>query len=601
MCGICGFFGTDKKLLKKMCSLLSHRGPDGEGLYTDKHISLGHRRLSIIDVEGGKQPLSNEDGSIWIVYNGEIYNYKELRSSLEGKGHSFSTNSDTEVIVHLYEEYGLDFPKYLNGMFAIALWDSNKKKLHLIRDRLGIKPLHYTNEGIFASEMKAILAHPSFRKKLNKDVLPLLLRYRFIPGENTLFKGIKRVLPAEIVSFSGGKISKRKFWNLSEKKRNPENLRSLIEDSVKIRLMSEVPLGAYLSGGIDSTIITGLMSKFSDKVKTFSIGFGDERHDETNYARIASDHYGTDHTEFQVDSDNLHLLEEVVGFLDEPMSDPTSIPVLILSRLAKKKVTVVLTGEGADEQFGGYEQYKFLDFGKKYGKITAPLAIPALKYTPKPILDLFFKYSSELGKKGTERAQFFLSHISSNNYEKAYFDMVSIFSDEEIKEVSSLQIKDNVPLTEDLNSVMNYEIKTLIPDDLLIKLDRMTMGASVEGRVPFLDHRIIETTSSIPASQKIHKGIDKYILRKTCSDLLPKEIINRKKDRFFVPIGKWFLDKKGFINTYLDKKTIQQQQIFSWDYVEKALEGLKSSNLYYARQLWIILSFQIWYKRFFGD
>src|SRR3989344_1891939 len=382
MCGIAGFYGLeDKGLLNRMTSPLNHRGPDGGGYYSDKLVSLGHRRLSIIDLEGGKQPITNEDGSVVVIYNGEIYNHKELRKELESK-HKFKTNSDTEVLVHLYEEYKEDFINKLNGFFAFALYDSNEKKLILARDRLGIKPLFYMLLGkklFFASEQKSLLEYKEHKQEVEPNALYNFLMFNYNKSLQTLFRDIKKVPPGYMLVIKDQNIQFKKYWDLSyNRESKTENefsneLLGLLKDSVQKRLMSDVPLGAYVSGGVDSSAVVGLMSSFSkEPVKTFSVGFN-QSDDELKYAKIISDHYQTDHQEIYVDHNDISLLKKIIWYLDEPMSDLATVPVYVMSREAKKKVTVVLTGEGNDEIWAGYDHFKNHLRLKAFPKIAVPL------------------------------------------------------------------------------------------------------------------------------------------------------------------------------------------------------------------------------------
>jgi len=620
MCGIVGFTGDgDKKTLKRMCDVISYRGPNDDGYFSDKNISLGMRRLSIIDVKGGKQPISNEDGSIVVVYNGEIFNYLDIKKGL-AKKHRFRTASDTEVLVHLYEEHGVDFVSKLRGMFAFALWDSNKQRLVLGRDRLGKKPLYYAKrngEIVFGSEIKSILQCPNIKRKPNLLALDSFLTYRFIPGPDTAFEGITKLLPGHILVFENNKIQIKKYWDIDLEPQEwseqfcIKTLRKLLRESVKIRLMSEVPLGAYTSGGVDSGTVVGMMSKLVDKpIKTFTVGFGSEEHDELEYARVISERFKTDHRELVVEADAMKYLPKIVWQFDEPVADPAAIPTYLLSEYAKKYVTVVLTGEGADEQFAGYEQYKIMLLGDKYLRRVPRVlrkTLPSLaKIVPAPALNKFFKYSSALGEKGIGRFGDYLDSIDDKA--KAYFAINGFFDEKEKRELYSIKMKDgnlleNVnreyfsdgkPL---LNQMLNLDMKTLLPDNLLMKVDKMTMAFSVEARVPFLDHKFFEFTSGLPLRFKLNGMNDKYILRKAVQDLLPKEVYARKKARFFVPIDKWFEGEFGeIVAQFLDEKTVKKRGIFRHNYIKKMIGGYGKSKLFYSRQFWNLLNFELWYR-----
>lgn len=623
MCGICGFVGfNDQKLLKRMCDVIIHRGPDDHGTFVDRNISLGNQRLSIIDIKKGHQPIHNEDESIFITYNGEVYNFLQLKQDLENKGHKFYTTTDTEAIVHAYEEYGDSFVERLRGMFAFAIWDSKKKRLLLGRDRLGKKPLYYTfvnGKFLFGSEIKSILQCEEIKRKVDYQALYNFLVFRYIPGELTMFEGIKKLLPGHILIYEKGNFSIKKYWDLSY----PENLEEkseeyyskqlfeLLKESVKMRLMSEVPLGAYLSGGIDSSCVVGLMSTLIEEpVKTFTVTFGEgSLADESNYARIIAEHFNTDHHEFVVKSETAKLLPQIVWHMDEPNGDPAAIPIYLLSESSKKYVTVVLVGEGGDELFAGYQQYKFMLMGNRYKFLPKKLASWVLKRMPIQFLNRFFEYSSALGEEGVNRAAQFLNLIGNNP--KAYLSIVSIFTPEEMKQLCSDKVNaiNNGPekLVEPffvdknqhlLNQMQLFDIKNWLTH-LLIKTDKMTMAKSIEARVPFLDQRFVEFCVTIPPNLRLKGMRDKYLLRKTMSKLIPKTIMKRKKHQFFVPIDVWFeRDLKDIINQLLSEDEVKKRGYFKYDYMRKIIQHFQKSRLYYSRQLWNLLIFDIWHRIF---
>jgi len=448
MCGIAGFTREDKSLIRRMTNLITHRGPDDVAYFTDRNISLGMRRLSIIDLKKGIYPVHDESNSLTLIFNGEIYNHLELRKALE-KNHTFASDCDAEVIVHLYEDYGEECLSHLRGMFAIALWDSKKKSLFLARDRLGIKPLYYLNDSgslYFASEIKA-LKDISFNKTINRESLEHLLKYRFIPGENTILKSVKRLPPGHYMVYHNHKLRIRPYWDVNfspvqmGERHALGKMQSILEESVKLRLMSDVPLGVYLSGGVDSGVVTSIMSKFSDSVKTFSVGFNYEKHNELGFARQVAEHLGTDHYEKTVDIDVIKALPNIVWHADEPLADPTIIPTYFISKFAKKHVTVILTGEGADEIFAGYEQYKLINifnFLKRHPILSRSLS-KSMGKLPYPVLDRLFKYSSQLGSEGKNRVKQFLS--SKEEFD-AYCSIVSIFSDMERLETLKSRVPD---------------------------------------------------------------------------------------------------------------------------------------------------------------
>ncbi|HUS50776.1 MAG TPA: asparagine synthase (glutamine-hydrolyzing), partial [Candidatus Paceibacterota bacterium] len=556
MCGIIGFNWEDKNLLKNSLRIIKHRGPDYSGIFLDNGISLGHNRLAIIDLsKAGNQPMSNESGTIWITFNGEIYNFKELKKDLE-KRHKFKSNTDTEVILHLYEEHGFDFLNKLQGMFAFCIYDSKKKILFLARDRVGIKPLYYyskLNKFIFCSEIKGILQDKDIKKEINTNSISSFLTFRANTQKETLFKNIKKLMPGHFLVYDLKKrdFYSKQFWDF---KINPENksknyfidnLKKLLEDSVRSRLMSDVPYGAYLSGGIDSGTIISLMSNFSQQpIKTFSVGFEQEEHTETKEAKFLAEKLETDHHELLVSEDSIKFLPEIIYHADEPMSDPTSVPIYLLSKYTKKYCTVILTGEGSDEIFAGYPQYKFMKINQKIiSKFPQSLKKSTLlisKKTPPILLNKAFKFASALGEKGMER---FSNFINSKKYSEQYLNQISIFNEQEQSELLNRKVSlykkyESYFKNPDLiSSCQRLDFKEPMVDDLLMKIDKNTMAFAVEGRVPFLDHRIIELAFKMPLNLKL-RGFtkDKFILREAVKKLIPEQTRNRKKKHFFVPI-----------------------------------------------------------------
>lgn len=642
MCGICGFAGfEDRNLIKKMCDVVAHRGPDDFGFYTDKDLCLGNRRLAVIDVAGGRQPISNEDETVWIVYNGEIYNFLVLREKLENKGHRFKTNSDTEVIVHAYEEYGIDFVNRLRGMFAFALWDSNRRKLFLVRDRLGIKPLYYTRvDGVlvFASEIKSILEFEEVPREINPNVLEEYLRFRCVFAPATMFKHIFKLEPGSILEVTvGDKLSYvlTKYWELpvASDEHVPtfdealHRFKELMRESVKMRLIADVPLGVFLSGGIDSSYVTALAaSLMSERVKTFSVGFEDERYSELPYARAVAEYLGTDHHEYIVTEDSLKLLPEIVWYFDEPVADPAAIPTYILARETRKYVTVVLTGEGGDELFGGYEQYKILvatqrlepvvKFTLRRDKsqhVALQLAKTLLTKAPPSVLDALLPHASSFGMRGIDRLIDYLSLIASGKYSEAYSELTSIYGRKELRETvlsSQEHCKKNLfpskaPFeprcsSETIKFVMDVETRFHLADNLLAKVDKMTMAHSLEARVPYLDHVVVEYVSKLPLGYKIRQSVflikDKHLLRVAAKDVLPSEITKRKKHRFVVPIGEWL--SKDSVSLVQNMISNELGKLLRVEYLRMIKRDYDYSRLYYARQLWSLLTLCLWYKEF---
>lgn len=619
MCGICGFNWDDQVLLKKMMSILTHRGPDDAGYYTDESVSLGHTRLSIIDLsEKGRQPIHNEDESIWITYNGEIYNFKELRKDLEKTGHRFYSNTDTEVIVHSYEEYGQDCIRKFNGCFAFAIWDSNKKELFLARDRIGIKPLYYFyKEGrfIFSSEIKAILLYEEFVRKVNTQALHDFLTFRFVPDPNTLFSGVKKLSPGHTITIKNQELLKKRYWDLNfhetdtakSKEYYMQTTLKLLENSVERRLTSDVPLGVFLSGGIDSSSIVAFMSKLKDEpVKTFSIGFTDAgKFDESKHARLVAETFGTDHHEYYIDSKSVEILPQVTWHLEEPAADIATVPTYILSKNAKKYVKVVLNGEGGDETFGGYDKYRVMlkidKYRKYYPESLGKNIVPkVLNLSPKINLinrlsDLSKNMDDENECYHTLVAAFTENEKMDLYQEKYLIENNGLDASTNItKQFFGQQEQNKLGL---LDKMMQLDLKHLLPDDYLMKADRMTMANGLEARLPLLDHLLVEFAAAIPQELKIEGNTGKYILREAMKSILPKEIVKRKKQGFVVPTNKWITEElKDIAMNVLSESNLNKSDYFNPEYIEHILKHYKKSQTYYNRQFWSLFGFVIWHR-----
>jgi len=620
----------DKNLLVRMSHALRHRGPDDSGIYVDRNVALANQRLSIIDLEGGHQPIPNEEEAIWVTFNGEIYNFRELRSDLEKKGHRFRTRSDTESIVHLYEEYGDRCVERLRGMFAFALWDSSMKKLLLARDRIGIKPLYYYEDEkrlLFSSEMKSILQYEEIPRRVNLQAIDYFLTFRYIPGDSTMLRGVKRLLPGHIATYQNGEVRMSRYWDfvMSESASGSEEswlhgLAAALGEAVESELISDVPLGAFLSGGIDSSVVVALMSSVTNEpVKTFSVGFGEGKNiDELDQARVVASHFETDHHELIVEEDEMKLLPEIVWYADEPVADPALIPTYLVSELARRHVKVVLTGEGGDEMFAGYIQYKATLMGRRYiskipKSVRTWLAPKLLVHTPGSFLDLFFSYSSALGEEAKCRIADYISN--SEDPVRAYLSIVSIFDEGEREQMMgdgfSEQLTDMTPSklvgrylvdssTNDLlNRLILLESKTELVDNLLLKTDRMTMAHSLEARVPYLDHRLAEYACSMPSKLKLRGLKDKYALRKAVSNILPKTTVKRKKHRFFVPIDLWLeRSLSELADQYLSEEILRRRGYFKVDRIQRMLMHFDRSKLYHSRQIWSLLTLELWLRAY---
>lgn len=620
MCGICGFTGkASESILKKMMDSIFHRGPDEDGFYSDGEINLGIRRLSIIDVETGHQPIHNEDKSIWLVFNGEIYNFLELRAGLEKKGHRFYTNhSDSEVLVHLYEEYGNDFIHKLNGMFAIALWDKEKETLLLIRDRMGVKPLFYTLTNgslIFASEIKGILVHPAYKKDANYDALYHYFTFKNIPAPLTAFKDVYTLLPGEIISFKEGRLEKRRYWKvkfsedpLCDESSVAGTISKLLEDAVRLRMRSDVPFGAYLSGGVDSSAVVALMTRFSDRpVKTFSLGYEDEfknKEADLYYARKVSEVYNTEHYEHIMS--HKELIDDiggVIGAFDQPFSG--TISTYFLSKLLKKHVKVALSGDGADELFGSYLSHRVAQpmyhFSRLYDKVKSNTLTEGERGLLSPCDTVFLE---ELFKK-------------SGGNEARWRYNLCLFSDEEKDRLLTNSFKtklngtnscalikehfDNLTASDPLNRILEMEWNTQLPDQMLAFVDFLSMAHSIEIRSPFLDYRLVEFVATVPGNMKIRNGNVKDILKKTVAPLLPEGITTRPKEGFVLPVFDWMVEKlKDYSMDVLSERRLTRHNLLNADAVKNILQSYYSGNRDNAGKVWNLMMFQLWWERYFG-
>lgn len=634
MCGIAGIINyyqkrdVSKRLLQNMVSALEHRGPDDVGTYSKGNVGLGVRRLSIIDVEKGHQPITNEDNTIWVVYNGEIYNYKELRQDLEKKNHTFQTNSDTEVIVHLYEEMGRELVTQLNGMFAFAVWDTKHQTLLLARDRIGIKPIFYhigRDKLIFASELKSLLYDSVVSRELNMQAVSDYFSLLYVPETQTIFKNIKKLPPAHTLQYVDGEVSIHRYWTVPYQPLDPEireqsldssriqeyatEVRERLKESVRRRMISDVPLGAFLSGGIDSSAITGLMSQISDiPVKTFSIGFPKAGYyDERKHARKVASLFNTQHYEFEVDPNALEILPLLIKHFDEPFADSSAIPTYYLSKLARQYVTVCLSGTGGDEIFAGYRRYlieNLFEHYQKYPKFMQSLALNMSKALPVSRTSALKEYFLLL-KRFLDCPDIspMMRHISMMTcfHEDAKEQLfaegfgVNLTPGED---VISRYYKKSEDL-DDLARTLYADFHTYLPGDLLVKEDRMTMAASLEGRVPFLDHEFVEYIAALPSELKVRKLTTKYILKEALRPLLPSKIINRRKHGFAVPIGEWFKQElKAYTQEVFHDQTTIQRGYLNHEYVLSLLEAHQEGTQDYSSQLWAVLVFELWCRQY---
>ncbi len=639
MCGITGkiYFKNNPQSVSedniaKMNKAIAHRGPDDSGIYIspDRKLGFGQQRLSIVDLSPlGHQPMhyKHNGKKYTIVFNGEIYNFQEERAILKKNGYTFKSKTDTEVILALYDQYGLDFLKHLRGMFAFALYDHQKSHLICARDRLGKKPFKYyldfeKNIFMFASELKSILTQPEYKKEIDYDAIHHYLTLQYCPAPLTGFKNIKKLEPAHylIVDYATGTIKKEKYWQLDYNTKLKlsettwENkIIDNLEEAVKLRMIADVPLGAFLSGGIDSSAVVALMSKNSSQpVKTFSIGFDEADHDETAYAQMIADKYKTDHTKFVVKPDALELLPTLVKQYEEPYADSSALPTYYLAKKTREKVTVALNGDGGDENFAGYGRYSVQKFGLWYDKI-GPLHNLLAKPTAK-LINKIFKTTL------TNHAQTFAETLSKP-YNKRYLSYIQYFSREakhnlytpEMLAKTSHLITNGIIIsafdtalaTNKIDQTVYADIATYLPDDLLVKVDIATMAHGLESRSPFLDHKFMEMTAKIPADLKL-KGLNnkKYILKKALShnDLVPDEILYRRKMGFGVPIEHWFRNEmKNFAyETLLSEKAINRG-IFRKEAVKKLLDTHVNTKINHAHRIWALITLELWFQEFFDS
>ena len=627
MCGICGLIDFNGKQnhekIKNMMDSMVHRGPDGHDIYSSPGLKptvlLGHRRLSIIDLSScGKQPMSNEDKTIWLTLNGEIYNYKTLRTALEEKGHVFKSHTDSEVVIHLYEEYGEDCLKHMRGMFAFAIWDEKRKILLIARDRAGQKPvLYYHGQGrfCFASEFAALLKSEFFKKEINFEAIHYYLTFGYIPAPLTIYKNVFKLLPAHMLILKDDKVTIKQYWELnysnkikiSEEDASSEILR-LLKNAVALRLHSDVPLGAFLSGGIDSSTIVALMSELSSsKVKTFSIGFNDRNYDELKYASAIAKKFGTEHNEFIVKPDALNILPLLVERYGEPHADSSCIPTYYVSCQTKRYVTVALNGDGGDEFFAGYDRYQAMALSEIYNKIPLFLrsaikgAVGMLPNSAdsRNVLRRTMRFLEGASLKREKRYLWWISVFNEEMKRKIYSQN---FSNKFIKKDSTTWITNyiNDPMvSSSLDRVLMTDAHTYLPNDLLVKADMATMACSLETRSPFLDHKLMDFAASLPSEYKMKRFIKKYILKKAIKDIVPPANIHRKKMGFGVPIGKWFRNElKDFVRDILLSKKSVERGYFKAEYLEKMVNDHISGKGNYAAQLWALLMLELWHKKF---
>jgi asparagine synthase (glutamine-hydrolysing) len=620
MCAICGIVNfnaadsVDRVVIEKMTQALAHRGPDDHGYFVEGRVGLGHRRLSIIDLSGGQQPIFNEDESVAIIFNGEIYNYRDLAAGLASAGHTFKTRSDTETILHAYEEYGEDCVQHLRGMFGFAIWDRRARRLLLARDRLGVKPVYYYRDGrflAFASEIKALLEIPSVPREVDPAALDLYLSLRYVPGPRTMFKNIFRLPPGHILVVDDTGVRIKKYWDIdyaAAESHSPkyllERFCDLLDESVRMRLISEVPLGVFLSGGLDSSAILAQMSKVAggERIKTFSVGYeaSDAKEEEANefeYARLAANAFAAEHHEYRLTAKEFEdSAPDLVWHLDEPLADPSAIPLYFISKLAREHITVVLSGEGADEILGGYGIYRrMLALDQIYRRSPAGLLAPwVARLTPSEALRHYVRMSGqplEARYRGVSRgfsAEGKLRLVGEDRVKESERQLQCVFGD----------YFNAVPKASPLNRMLYVDAKVWLPDDLLIKADKMTMATGLELRVPFLDHKLVEFSATLPDDRKLN-GTGKAILRQAMRGVLPDAIIDRPKKGFPIPIASWLRGPlRQFTRDHLLARHSACSSYLDRGAVARVIEEHGQGRTDRSQEIWTLLVFELWHRQF---
>jgi asparagine synthase (glutamine-hydrolysing) len=601
-----------------MNDAIRHRGPDDDGFYLKGPVGLGMRRLAIIDLKSGQQPIHNQDGSTWIVFNGEIYNYLELRQQLEKLGHTFYTNSDTEAIVHAYDQYGIDCPKYLRGMFAFAIWNERTQELFLARDRVGKKPVLYAEVNgqlVFGSEFAALLQHPDISREIQPEAIDAYLSFMCVPAPLTAYRSIRKLEPGHWLRWRKGEITIERYWqpdfsqklDISEEEAG-ERAIEILRDAVKVRLMSEVPLGAFLSGGIDSSAVVALMAQeASEKVRTFSIGFEEQDFSELHHARRVAEWVGADHHEFIVRPDAIEILPLLVEHYGEPYADSSAVPTYYVARETRKHVTVALNGDGGDESFAGYERYAAMQLAENYRKVP--------EFVRKSVnAGVGLIPTSELGRSRLRSGKRFLEAASLPKVDR-YLRWVSIFdapaksslySDAFKSETTSGYAKSllepwflHANGSGFVDASLLADLMTYLPNDLLVKVDIATMAVSLEARSPFLDHHVIEFAASLPEKFKLRGLTTKYLLKKVLRKLLPSENLDRRKMGFGVPIGHWFRGKmQPFLREVVLSEKALNRGLFKPEIVRQLVDQHTEGKRDYSHQLWTLLMLELWFQRF---
>ncbi len=629
MCGICGKILWDhdavveESLIRRMGDVLAHRGPDETGYYIRGPLGLGHKRLSIIDLKTGRQPMSNDREDIWIVFNGEIYNFRKLRQDLEQRGYAFTTSSDTEVLLNMYEEYGTACVRHLRGMFAFAVWDARCRRLFLARDRVGQKPLFYRADRTsfsFASEIKALLQDDDYVPEINLEAFSDYLTYQYVPPPNTIFRHIEKLPPASMLVCEGRHIKQERYWNLAYQPKTTlkttemiEQATQLLQEAVQLRMISDVPLGAFLSGGIDSGLIVAMMAQRSSQpVNTFSIGFEDVLFNELPYSRLVAERYHTNHHEFIVKPDALKILPQLIRHVDEPFGDSSVLPTYYVAQLTARHVKVALNGDGGDESFAGYRRYlgyKYLHAYRLLPERVRQSLIPFL-------LNTFPEFLERRG--GMQRLVKwlrFITPLSCKSDVELYFRSMSIFEHSLKHRLLTPGVLQQLASHHSYTSLFHYfeadnaaerldkmlytDVMTYLPGDLLVKVDRMTMAHSLEGRSPFLDHVLMEFAATIPSTLKKNGYHLKYVLKKLAQSWLPQDIIQRPKQGFSVPVGRWFRHElHDLLHDTLLSSRLVQDGYFNEGAVKHLVQEHQNKQANHHHRLWMLVNLEMWYRMY---
>ena len=613
MCGIVGIVAAPGRPLpsldigRAMNAAIAHRGPDDDGFYRDDQALLGMRRLAIIDVAGGHQPMANADGSVQIIFNGEIYNYRELRRELEGFGQRFQTQSDTEVIVHGYAQWGESVFEHLDGMFGIAIWDTRTRSLLLARDRFGEKPLFYAvnrDSICFASELKALLSVPGFDRSIDDEAVQGYVCFGYVPAPRSIFSSVKKLSPAHFLRYRDGDVSVHRYWQLEfgqrldlDESEAEEQLATLLDKAVSSRLVADVPFGAFLSGGLDSSVVVALMAQhMSQPVRTFSIGFKEAAYNELGDARRVAEHLGTRHRELVVEPDAVELLQQLVWFLDEPFADSSAVPTYLVSKLAREDVSMVLTGDGGDEAFAGYDRYlKFLKL-QQLGALK-PLAGLAAR-SAGALLPGSLGY--RLGRLGERLQQPFPdSYLSSVAVSRA--DIAQrLLRGQRGKHYRSIDtLLSNLPSGDDLDRIVAIDIGSYLADDILVKLDRMAMAVSLEGRSPLIDHHLVQFAVRLPTSMRVRNGRGKHLLRQVARRWLPSDVLDKPKQGFAIPLAAWFRGPlRELASDLIGSRAFRERGLIAPAAADAYLADHLAGRADHGETLWLVLSLELWARRY---